>query len=97
MEPGDLTRGVIPGQCDASNSGAQLRTGESRDSGSGPSDHPGMMGKYLDGNGVGPYSTRHEQRRDHHHRSPPPHFRGMGGRLHLRLSPLPPDLVRGIS
>jgi penicillin-binding protein 1C len=33
---------VIPGRCTASNYGAQLRTGESRDSGSGPSNHPGM-------------------------------------------------------
>jgi hypothetical protein len=27
------------------------------------------------------------------HRSPPPHYRGMGGRLRLRSSPLPPDRV----
>src|SRR5262249_45968263 len=33
---------VIPGRCEASSYGAQLRTSESRDSGSGPSDHPGM-------------------------------------------------------
>src|SRR6185312_13483787 len=33
---------VIPGRCEASSYGAQLRTRESRDSGSGPSDHPGM-------------------------------------------------------
>jgi hypothetical protein len=38
----------------------------------------------------------HDQRRDHCHRSPPPHYRGMGGRLRLRSSPLPPDPVRGI-
>jgi hypothetical protein len=31
---------VIPGR--EANYGAQLRTGESRDSGSGPSDRPGM-------------------------------------------------------
>ena len=34
--------GVIPGRCEASNYGAPLRPRESRDSGSGPSDHPGM-------------------------------------------------------
>jgi len=33
---------VIPGRCEASNYDAHLRIGESRDSGSGPSDHPGM-------------------------------------------------------
>src|SRR5215470_13251571 len=33
---------VIPGRCGASNYGARLRPGESRDSGSGPLDHPGM-------------------------------------------------------
>ena len=35
-------RDVIPGRCEASNSDVQLHIGESRDSGSGPSDHPGM-------------------------------------------------------
>src|ERR1700755_791786 len=38
---------VIPGRCAASNYGAQLRTRESRDSGSGPSDHPGMTTEYY--------------------------------------------------
>ncbi|WKA25713.1 hypothetical protein [Bradyrhizobium roseum] len=47
----------------------------------------------LDGMRARPYSRAHEYRRDHDHRSPPPHHRGSGGRLRLRLSPLPPDLV----
>jgi len=50
----------------------------------------------LDEIGARPYSRAHDQRRDYRHRSPPPHYRGMGGRLRLRLSPLPPDPVRGI-
>ncbi len=33
---------VIPGRCAASNYDVQLHIGESQDSGSGPSDHPGM-------------------------------------------------------
>src|SRR6202049_716063 len=33
---------VIPGRCEASNYDVQLHIGESRDTGSGPSDHPGM-------------------------------------------------------
>jgi len=33
---------VIPGRIEDANYDAQLRIGESRDSGSGPSDHPGM-------------------------------------------------------
>src|SRR6266436_5817875 len=36
---------VIPGRCKASNYDAQLRIRESRDSGSGPSDPPGMTGR----------------------------------------------------
>jgi hypothetical protein len=39
---GGVREAVIPGRCEASNYGAQSRTRESRDSGSGPSDHPGM-------------------------------------------------------
>ncbi len=31
------------------------------------------------------------------HRTPPPHYRGMGGRSRLRSSPLPPDTLRGFS
>ena len=49
----------------------------------------------LDENGARPYRRAHDQRRDHPYRSPPPHSRGMGGRLRLRSSPLPPDPVRG--
>jgi hypothetical protein len=41
-------------------------------------------------------SRVHDQRRDHPDRSPPPHYRGMGGHLRLRYQPLPPDTVRGI-
>jgi DNA helicase-2/ATP-dependent DNA helicase PcrA len=33
---------VIPERCEAANHDVQLHIGESRDSGSGPSDHPGM-------------------------------------------------------
>ena len=33
---------VIPGRCEASSYDEQLHIGESRDSGSGPADHPGM-------------------------------------------------------
>jgi hypothetical protein len=33
---------VLPGRCKASNHDAQLRIGESRDSGFGPADRPGM-------------------------------------------------------
>src|SRR4029077_17153138 len=33
---------VIPARCEASNYDVQLHIGQSRDSGSGPSDHPGM-------------------------------------------------------
>src|SRR6266481_1473318 len=40
---------VIPGRCEASNYNVQLHIGESRDSGSGPSDHPGMT---EDGDGA---------------------------------------------
>ena len=40
-----------------------------------------------------PYSRAHDYRFDHVHRSPPPHYRGMGGRLRLRSSPLPPDRI----
>jgi hypothetical protein len=47
----------------------------------------------LDGSGASHYHPAHEYRRDHDHRSPPPHASGMGGRLRLRLSPLPPDRV----
>jgi hypothetical protein len=36
------TEAVIPGRCEASNHNAQLRIGESRDSGSGATHHPGM-------------------------------------------------------
>ena len=39
---GRCQRDVIPGRCEASNYDVQLHIGESRDSGSGPSDHPGM-------------------------------------------------------
>jgi len=45
---------------------------------------------------LGFIARAHDQRRDHVNRSPPPHFSGMGGRLRLRLSPLPPDPIRGI-
>jgi hypothetical protein len=51
---------------------------------------------YLDENRARLYSRAHDQRRDHPVRSPPPHYRGMGGRLRLRYQPLPPDPVRGI-
>ena len=44
-------------------------------------------------NRAGPYSRAHDQRRDHHYRPPPPHFSGIGGRLRLRSSPLPPDPI----
>jgi hypothetical protein len=47
----------------------------------------------LDGTGAGLYHAAHDDRPDHVHRSPPPHDRGMGGRLRLRSSPLPPDRV----
>jgi hypothetical protein len=52
-----------------------------------------MTGLCLDETQARPYSRAHDYRFDHRHRSPPPHHRGMGGRLRLRLSPLPPDLV----
>jgi len=48
---------------------------------------------HLDEKPARPYSRANDFRRDHDHRSPPPHFRGMGGRLRLRSSPLPPDRV----
>jgi hypothetical protein len=51
--------------------------------------------EHLDENRARPYSRAHDQRRDHSHRSPPPHYRGMGGRLRLRVQPLPPDPARG--
>jgi len=38
---------------------------------------------YLDENRARPYSRAHDQRLDHSDRSPPPHSRGMGGRLRL--------------
>jgi hypothetical protein len=56
-----------------------------------------MTAVSLDEIGARPYSRAHEQRRDHIHRSPPPHFRGTGGRLRLRYLSLPPDPVRGLS
>jgi hypothetical protein len=37
---------VIPGRIEDANYDVLLHIGESRDSGSGPSDHPGMTGKY---------------------------------------------------
>jgi hypothetical protein len=52
---------------------------------------------FLDANGARPYSRAHEQRRDHFYRTPPPHLSGLGGRLRLRSSPLPPDPLRGFS
>jgi hypothetical protein len=61
--------------------------------------HPGMQLckpvaiSNLDGTGAWLYHPAHDYRRDHDHRSPPPHYRGMGGRLRLGLSPLPPDRV----
>jgi hypothetical protein len=61
--------------------------------------HPGMQLckpvaiSKLDLKPSRPYSRAHDYRRDHDHRSPPPHYRGMGGHLRLRLSPLPPDRV----
>jgi hypothetical protein len=54
---------------------------------------PGMTALSLDEKRAWPYSRAHEYRRDHDHRSPPPHHRGMGGRLRLGLSPLPPDRI----
>ena len=57
---------------------------------------PSLPAVYLDENRARLYSRAHEQRRDHVNRTPPPHYRGMGGRLRLRYQPLPPDTVRGI-
>jgi hypothetical protein len=57
---------------------------------------PAVTAVYLDEIRARPYSRAHEQRRDHVNRTPPPHYRGMGGRLRLRYQPLPPDTVRGI-
>jgi hypothetical protein len=51
---------------------------------------------HLDANRARLYRPAHDQRHDHIHRPSPPHFGGMGGRLRVRLSPLPPDPVRGI-
>jgi hypothetical protein len=56
-----------------------------------------MTAVRLDENQARPYSRAHDLFRDHIHRSPPPHFRGMGGRLRLRYLSLPPDPVRGLS
>jgi hypothetical protein len=54
-----------------------------------------MTANILTPGGRGLIARAHDQRRDHCHRPPPPHYRGMGGRLRLRLSPLPPDTIRG--
>jgi hypothetical protein len=43
--------------------------------------------KILDENRARLYSRAHEQRRDHPYRSPPPHYRGTGGHLRLRVRP----------
>jgi hypothetical protein len=44
---------------------------------------------------LGRIARAHDQRLDHPDRPPPPRIRGMGGRLRLRSSPLPPDPFRG--
>ena len=45
--PGPVDPSVIPGRADGTNHDVQSHIGESRDSGSGPSDHPGMTAQNL--------------------------------------------------
>jgi hypothetical protein len=68
---------------------------QSRISGSLLQTIAGIHVGHLDEKPARPYSRAHDQRCDHCHRSPPPLLSGMGGRLRLRSSPLPPDPVRG--
>jgi hypothetical protein len=56
-----------------------------------------MTAVSLDENRARPYSRAHDLFRDHIDCSPPPHFRGTGGRLRLRYLSLPPDPIRGLS
>jgi hypothetical protein len=54
-------------------------------------------GSSLDGKWARTYIRAHDFERHHHRRPPPPHFRGMGGRLRLKITPVPPETARGTS
>ena len=57
-----------------------------------PRRNPHLTAEILDEKRARPYSRAHDDTRDHpDRRSPPPLSCGMGGRLRLRSSPLPPD------